>query len=292
MNLWGVFCCRIGKSFAVWAGRGNVLMGVPMLRKNFFLLLAACVLTACDAAEISFAVSDSPRGHYIKIGSAQTFLKKTPEDSGRLSLGSEKCSLTAKATYLVQTVPQQEGKHLLINLSEMVPECGFSKGYVFADHVAESSLSGGGTYGANANVKAFLDVLGYAEGTDDQYNFMFTHVPFSSYADHPRSVRCSGRFCSDAAGRYQFLSTTWDGLKHGAGVWDFSPESQDKGCLYLLKSIGVYNTIVNISSYNDFSKAVTGAGGTWASLPGSPHGQSSHSLETLWAKFQSFRTRY
>jgi muramidase (phage lysozyme) len=157
---------------------------------------------------------------------------------------------------------------------------------------APSSSGGGGTYGANANVKAFLDVIGYSEGTDDSYNIMFTGARFSGYGDHPRSLRCNYGLCSDAAGRYQFLSTTWDSVKRGAGVYDFSPESQDKGCIYLLESIGVYNRIVGISSIGDFESAVYGAATTWASFPGSPYGQPTHSLGTLWAKFQEFRRRY
>jgi muramidase (phage lysozyme) len=263
-----------------------------MLRNTVLLFVSTVFLAACGATEISSDLNSRPQGHYIKIGQAQTFLKKTTEDSGDLQLGREKCTLNAKSTYLVQTVPQQEGKHLLINLREMIPGCDFSKGYVFVDHVAESSLGGGGTYGANANVKAFLDVIAYAEGTDSHYNYIFTHAVFSSYADHPRSIRCNGGLCSDAAGRYQFLSTTWDGVKYGAGVWDFSPESQDKGCIYLLKSIGVYNTIASISSRDDFARAAYGAAGTWASLPGSPYGQPTHSLDVLWSKFQSYRSRY
>ncbi len=151
---------------------------------------------------------------------------------------------------------------------------------------------GGSTYGANANVKAFLDVIGYAEGTGDSYNIIFTGARFGGYGDHPRSLRCNGGLCSDAAGRYQFLSTTWDSVKRGAGVWDFSPESQDKACIYLLKSLGMYNTIAGISGIGDFERAAYGVATTWASFPGSPYGQPTHSLGNLWAKFQAFRNRY
>ena len=76
--------------------------------------------------------------------------------------------------------------------------------------------------------KATLDLIAWCEGAD--YQTIFTGAKFSSYADHPRQVKCSGGLCSDAAGRYQFLSTTWDPL----GLPDFSPANQDLGALRLM----------------------------------------------------------
>jgi len=96
-----------------------------------------------------------------------------------------------------------------------------------------------GTGVANASLnpyrKAFLDTLAYAEGTgnypNNGYNTMFTGKQFSGYKDHPRKIQRSSGYASDAAGRYQFLSTTWDGL----GLPDFSPPNQDLGVNKIIK---------------------------------------------------------
>ncbi len=42
---------------------------------------------------------------------------------------------------------------------------------------------------------------------------MFTGTKFTGFEDHPRKLNTSGALTSDAAGAYQFLSTTWDEAK-------------------------------------------------------------------------------
>jgi muramidase (phage lysozyme) len=56
---------------------------------------------------------------------------------------------------------------------------------------------------------------------------------FESFADHPRIkevIRAgpNAGLTSDAAGRYQFLSSTWDTERAKLGLRDFSPANQDK----------------------------------------------------------------
>ena len=138
--------------------------------------------------------------------------------------------------------------------------------------------------------KAFLDVIAYAEGTrgkgNDGYNVMFTGKLFSGYRDHPRKIMRSGRYASDAAGRYQFLSKTWDGAKKQEGYKDFSPPYQDKGGLYLMRGRGVSNYTATLN-YTDFSRAVYKLGKEWASLPGSPYGQPIKPIGELWGVYAS-----
>lgn len=139
--------------------------------------------------------------------------------------------------------------------------------------------------------KAFLDVIAYAEGTkgrgDDGYNVIFTHAQFTGYADHPRQVKCSGSLCSDASGRYQFLSTTWDGVKRNLGLSDFGKVNQDKGGLYLARNRGVTNTTQRLDKAA-FSTAVLKLGKEWASMPGSPYGQPTHTVDELWGEYQKY----
>lgn len=93
-------------------------------------------------------------------------------------------------------------------------------------------------------VKAFLDMIAAAEGTaaSDGYYTQYTGTKFASFSDHPREMRCGRRYgkklCSDAAGRYQFLSTTWDRFAKKFGVKDFSPRNQDLMAIELIRERG------------------------------------------------------
>jgi len=262
-----------------------------MIRKLFIAAsVFASVLTGCgqvDSSDARAMLAES-EDHFIIIGQ-NTVLKISKDDSSTLTLGSEKCNLPVGRKLTLSEQPRYDANHYLVNLSEALPDCQFKKGYVFVKHISKTSLRSEFT----ANVRAFLDTIGYAEGTDDNYNIQFTFTRFYSYADHPRQIRCSeSRLCSDAAGRYQFLSTTWDNLAYRLGLRDFTPESQDKAAVQLLKDAGVYNTVMNISSFNDFSRAAYGVSSTWASFPGSPYGQPTYSASQLHAKFEAFVQRY
>ena len=98
-------------------------------------------------------------------------------------------------------------------------------------------------------VKAFLDTIAAAEGTAaaDGYRTQYTGTKFASFSDHPREMRCGRRYgkklCSDAAGRYQFLSTTWDRFAKKFGVKDFSPENQDLMAIELIREKGALEDI-------------------------------------------------
>ena len=91
------------------------------------------------------------------------------------------------------------------------------------------------------NARALLDTIALAEGTagPQGYNTMFTHRTFGDLSRHPRQVNRSNGYASDAAGRYQFLSTTWDGVAKELGLQDFSPQSQDVAALQLVRRRGV-----------------------------------------------------
>ncbi len=98
-------------------------------------------------------------------------------------------------------------------------------------------------------VKAFLDTIAAAEGTAaaDGYRTQYTGTKFASFSDHPREMRCGRRYgkklCSDAAGRYQFLSTTWDRFAKKFGVKDFSPQNQDLMAIELIREKGALEDI-------------------------------------------------
>lgn len=131
-------------------------------------------------------------------------------------------------------------------------------------------------WGQDPNVRHFLDVvIPGAEGTTEHgYNTAFGGGRFESLADHPRYLKpfkqTDGKTnYTSAAGKYQFLSNTWDETAKALGLTDFSPESQDLGALYLLHQKGVLPTL----QAGDFKTAVDKTGSVWASLPSSNYPQ-------------------
>ena len=139
------------------------------------------------------------------------------------------------------------------------------------------------------NIDAFLRTIRYAEGTSgaNGYKTMYGGGLFQSYADHPRIVKCyntsNGKLCSDAAGAYQFLSTTWDGLKSKLKLADFSPINQDAAAIQKIYERGALDYVVS----GQFALAIDKCKEEWASLPGSPYGQPTKSLAELSSVYSS-----
>lgn len=134
------------------------------------------------------------------------------------------------------------------------------------------------------NLNAFLKTISFSEGTEGSigYKTIFggtkkNPILFDSFKDHPRRKITSSGITSDAAGKYQFLSSTWDDLNKKLHLIDFSPESQDLACIELFKQHNAYNLIM----IGSFDMAVSRLNRTWASLPGSPYGQPVHTMELL-----------
>lgn len=133
----------------------------------------------------------------------------------------------------------------------------------------------------NSNVRAFLRMIRYGEGTTDQdgYRRMFGGKLFDSFADHPRQVQTfplkkGGTLSSSAAGAYQFLTRTWDGLVRQYGFPSFSPEYQDLGGVALIKGRKALEDVIA----GRFEQAVKKCNREWASLPESPYGQPTTTM--------------
>lgn len=129
---------------------------------------------------------------------------------------------------------------------------------------------------------ALLDTIASTEAP--AYNVMYGHGwsgedrSFSDYADHPRKYWPIGTGPnkgrkSSAAGRYQFLASTWDRLASRYGLPDFSPQSQDLGAVALAREDYRRKTGRNLTA--DLASGdpaiLAGIGrnlsGTWTSLP-------------------------
>lgn len=144
-----------------------------------------------------------------------------------------------------------------------------------------------------ANVAAFLDMLAISEGTDipsqdtrDRgYDVIVGGQLFNDYRDHPRILVALPRYRikSSAAGRYQFLRSTWDDLRARLRLSDFGPVSQDLAAVALLKQCGAYE-LIRLGRFDD---AVVAARRIWASLPGAGYGQKEHALESLRVAYRT-----
>lgn len=141
------------------------------------------------------------------------------------------------------------------------------------------------------NVLAFLDMLAWSEGTDNGrqptnnsgYDVLVGGKLFNTYRDHPRVlVRLNPKLASTAAGRYQFLSRTWDSLRRQIGVADFGPLSQDKGCIRLIQGRGALASV----QAGHIHHAIALCSKEWASLPGAGYGQHEHKFADLLAVYR------
>ena len=137
----------------------------------------------------------------------------------------------------------------------------------------------------NPNARQMLDIIAKAEGVKHGYNTMFGNQRINSLQSHPNIrksfVQTDGKSnVTTAAGRYQFLKGTWDGVAQQYGLKDFSPQNQDIAALALMAQNGSLPYVLK----GDFQTAVKKSGGTWASLPSSPYAQPKRSWSELGLK--------
>lgn len=142
------------------------------------------------------------------------------------------------------------------------------------------------------NLQAFLGTLAYSEGTDNGrqptknrgYDVVVGGSLFTDYSDHPRRLVHLPKLGikSTAAGRYQILARFYDHYKKQLGLPDFSPESQDKIAIQLIKECKAIDDI----GAGRIEQALTKCRSRWASLPGAGYNQHEHKMETLVAKFK------
>jgi len=90
---------------------------------------------------------------------------------------------------------------------------------------------------AEKNLKAFLLMIRYAEGTSSQngYQKLYGGSLFNDLSKHPNIAVNKWGITSTAAGAYQILFKTWTEIQQKLKLPDFSPQSQDKAAVELIK---------------------------------------------------------
>ncbi|NRA67534.1 MAG: M23 family metallopeptidase [Pseudobacteriovorax sp.] len=182
--------------------------------RNYLLLLGIMLFAiSCGTQDEESNLDNAPSGHYLRIGNQDTFLKIRNEQSSGLKLASEKCTLYAGTYIPIQAAATTaSGNHYLVNTRTIIPGCGFSKGYVYAPHMAEvsSGSSGGSSNGMyfpittrpEANYKVGVPSFGWGRDGGSRL-----HAGSDLYTRAGRTVRA----ISDGVvrDRYYFYRGTW-----------------------------------------------------------------------------------
>ena len=136
----------------------------------------------------------------------------------------------------------------------------------------------------NPNVKALMSVISECEGTNnpDGYNYVFGSSPsnklrFTDFSHHPNMKEPFRGGYSSAAGKWQILYDTWEAIQAKYNLPDFSPANQDIACAELISQRDVLQKTMD----GDFDTAISACAHTWASLPNSPYGQPTHTIEQV-----------
>lgn len=139
------------------------------------------------------------------------------------------------------------------------------------------------------NLRAFLKMIQWAEGTLNQPNpyavtFAYSHI-IKNFSDHPaitgewdghplsdslcRAAGVTPPCVSTAAGAYQFLRSTWSGIKGRIPGIRFDRDGQDMGATDLIDRKNALEDVL----VGNLASAINKCNTIWASLPGSPYGQ-------------------
>jgi len=175
-------------------------------------------------------------------------------------------------------------------------------GWVHGKYVVRHGGGGGGGQTCDPSradgvigkyAKALHDSIAYAEGTrnvsKDGYNVMFSYKLFWNCGSHPNQCLKFGNTCSTAAGRYQFLNTTWKSVKAARNLDSFEPENQERGALYLVTGVRKVNVPSGRAmSAAEFSNAMDKLSWEWASLPPGRYGQGNKSYGQMRNMYCNF----
>ena len=154
----------------------------------------------------------------------------------------------------------------------------------FKQFVAEASYK-------SPEARALLDTIAGSESPD--YNTVFGGQKFKNYKKHPEidvPIPWRPGLTSNAAGRYQFLSTTYNPIAKDLKLKDFSPDSQDRAAWELARRTYGDENKLKQDLRKDPVSVASRLSGEWTSLPGgSERNAASDSFEN---RFKSSLSKY
>lgn len=177
------------------------------------------------------------------------------------------------------------------------PDFATDDAYIMLDITDDDSVL------SDVRVQAFLHMIRVLEtGSDTGYDVFYGGSRFSDTSDHPvltgekygvplstsmcRAAGYADGLCvSTAAGAYQFIVPTWNDMRgQYPRLPDFSPDSQDKAAVRLLRKISALQAILSDNLDSALRKAST----RWASLPYSSAGQNPKSIAFALSKYNEY----
>jgi muramidase (phage lysozyme) len=137
-------------------------------------------------------------------------------------------------------------------------------------------------YADNPNVRRYLQMIQKSEGSKG-YAYGFNNTKLENLDAHPgtshKFKETDGKQnTTSAAGAYQFLGKTWNGLQGKLALPNFGPQSQDAAAVELLRESGALESVMN----GEWSNALAKTGKIWASLPTSPYKQPKRSMDFVF----------
>lgn len=138
-------------------------------------------------------------------------------------------------------------------------------------------------------MKAFLMLIRYAEHKredDGVYLTMYGGGTFTDTSKHPNKLIKKWGKKSTAAGAYQIIKKTWDGALYQGIADDFSPTSQDKIAIFLIKS---KNALSHVEA-GEVEQAISHVNEIWAALPGGS--QKAISMDAAKKRFALYVQMY
>jgi len=148
-------------------------------------------------------------------------------------------------------------------------------------------------------VRAFIRMIRVGEGTSGKsgYEKLFGGESFTkdysrSFNDHPNIKIKRQGYTSSAAGAYQIMAYTWNDksmikIRERLQIKDFTPESQDRFCVAILKYKIRTNPLAIICA-GKIEEAIRKCSTEWASLPTSPYGQPMKTMEESLKSYEKF----
>lgn len=142
------------------------------------------------------------------------------------------------------------------------------------------------------NLQAFNNMVGISElgqdlinVSDGGYNVLVGSTAeepllFNDYSKHPHVY--NHKYNSTAAGKFQYIFSTWEHYRIKLDLPDFSPASQD---LAFAEDIKDHGALDDVNS-GDIVTAITKCSNEWASLPGGNSGQHEQHLDFLIKSYQ------
>lgn len=139
------------------------------------------------------------------------------------------------------------------------------------------------------NLRAVVQLIYTHEGGSERYHALVGGGRFESLADHPRQRIWvpALNVWSTAAGAAQFLAKTWDGIVRDLGLADFSERNQDAGTVHLIAGRRALDDVLQ----GRFEQAMRKLNKEWASLPESPYGQPTLTMQRALQEYRSLGGR-